>query len=266
MLTLRQTLAATAIALAAPTLPPSALAQNVAGVQLAMMEMMPMGGGAMPQQGSGAMPMQNDNRMSMGSSQGTMQQMPGMASPGGPPAGSGGMANDNMMRMMQNMMRMGSGQTGMQQMPGMQGGMPPMGTSMPQANPGDTVRVDDDMMGMGMQGGSMPMGSPAARLEGRIAFLRAELAITPRQTPAWEEFANTLRTGREHLDAARAALQNSGSAADPMARLEAYESHLRQRVDAIHMTRMAFTNLFAQLDDTQKHKATAIMLPFIGRF
>ena len=110
------------------------------------------------------------------------------------------------------------------------------------------------------------MGSSAARLEGRIAYLRAELRITDAQAPAWETFAAALRAGREHLDAARAALQESGTGADPMTRLQSYENHLRARTEAIHMTRMAFNTLYGQLDDAQKRVATTTMLPFIGAF
>ncbi|MDN3563572.1 Spy/CpxP family protein refolding chaperone [Paeniroseomonas aquatica] len=149
------------------------------------------------------------------------------------------MAECPMMGMMRDMMRSGA-------MPqGMQGGA---------------------AAGMGAMGNGPPTGSSAARLEGRIAFLRMELRITDVQAPAWDTFASTLRAGREHLDAARAALQDSGTAADPMARLTSFESHLRERTEAIHMTRMAFGNLYGLFDDAQKRTATATMLPFIGAF
>lgn len=142
-----------------------------------------------------------------------------------------------MMEMMQNMMRMGAAPQ-----------------SMPPMQPG------------AMAGGTPPAGSSAARLEGRIAFLRTELRITDAQAPAWESFATALRGGREHLDAARAALQDSGANADPMARLKSFENHLRERADAIHTTQMAFITLHAQLDDAQKKQAATTMLPFIGAF
>lgn len=270
-------LTASAVALMLPSVTGFAAENAPPPMQLAMMEMMQMGGGSMPQQGPGAMPMQNDNMGRMGAGQSQAQQMPGMAAPGsaGRQPGPGAPMNNDMMRMMQGMMGMGTGQQGMpqmpgmqsgpQQMPGMQGGQgwaPPMGPVVP----GGMAPMDDDMMGTGGRGGPPVMGSSAARLEGRIAFLRAELAIMPAQAAAWDQFATSLRAGREHLDAARASLQNSGSAADPMARLEAYEQHLRERTEAIHMTRMAFSTLFAQLDDVQKRKATTLMLPMIGRF
>lgn len=252
-------------------------------LQLAMMDMMPMGNGGGAQQGMGGMSMEGDMRMQ--TMQGQPAQgaagagaMPGMGQPGpaqqpaanqAPPQpassagmGSGGMMGDNMMRMGGAMPTQGQGQMPQQPM----GQAPMAGCSMmPMMQ--NMMRMGSPQMGMApMQGGSMPMGSSAARLEGRIAFLRTELRITDAQAPAWEAFANTLRAGREHLDAARTALQDSTAATDPMARLEAFENHLRQRTEAIHTTRMAFTTLYAQLDDTQKRVATATMLPFIGTF
>lgn len=215
-------LAAAALAALLPLLAASASAEVTQPiVRLAMMDMMPIGGGNMPQpmpggggmpgMGGGAMPTQGQSQMPM--------------------AGCG------MMEMMQNMMRMGA---------------------MPQGTP--------PMQGGPMAGGMQPAGSSAARLDGRIAFLRTELRITDAQAPAWESFAAALRAGREHLDAARTALQDSNANPDPMARLKSFESHLRERAEAIHTTQMAFIALNAQLDDAQKQQAAATMLPFIGAF
>jgi hypothetical protein len=137
--------------------------------------------------------------------------------------------------------------------------MCPMCTMMMQnmARPGATPAA-------AATGGEQPGASSAARLEGRIAFFRTELHITDAQAPAWEAFATTLRAGREHLEAARAALQDSTTGSDPMARLISYETHLMARAEAIHKTRLAFSTLQSQLDDAQKRTATSTMLPFIG--
>ena len=241
------TLVVVAVTALMPLLTLNAMAEEPGlSIQLAMMDMMPMGGATARQPAPGG-------------------AMPGMLATQAPAAGGstgGGMPAQNQMpmgqmpqqpmpmcSMMQNMMRMGAAQ---QAMPTMQGG----------ASPGANMS-----MGMGaMADGAQPMGSSAARLEGRIAFLRTELHITDAQAPAWESFANTLRTGRDHLEAARAALQDGATATDPMARLESYENHLEARTEAIHMTRTAFNTLFAQLDDAQKRMASTTMLPFIGSF
>ncbi|UEM21334.1 Spy/CpxP family protein refolding chaperone [Skermanella mucosa] len=244
-------------------------------IQLAMMDMMPMGNATAQQPAPssampgmmGMMPMEGDDAMQMQqpAQGGAMPSMPGMPATQPPAAGGSsgsGMLGQSQMpmgqmpqqpmtmcSMMQNMMRMGAAQ---QAMPTMQNG----------ASSGATM----DMGTGAMADSAQPMGSSAARLEGRIAFLRTELHITDAQVPAWDSFANTLRAGRDHLDAARAALQDGATATDPMARLESYENHLKARTEAIHMTRMAFNTLFGQLDDAQKRMATTTMLPFIGSF
>ena len=264
-------LAASAFAALVPLVPLDVAAEEApAALRLAMMDIMPMGGGmqqpaptagdstlgmrATPgahpapaaTAGGGAGGMRDDDAMRMGGG-GRPAQGPGPMPMG--QAQQQPMAMCPMMQMMQNTMRMGAAQQGM--MPPMQGGA---GAGM------------DMGMGGPMARGPQPMGSSAARLEGRIAYLRAELRITDAQAPAWETFAEALRSGREHLDAARAALQESGTGADPMARLQSYENHLRARTEAIHMTRMAFNTLYGQLDDAQKRVATTTMLPFIGAF
>ncbi|TCZ61039.1 Spy/CpxP family protein refolding chaperone [Roseicella aquatilis] len=265
--------------------------------RLAMMdmEMKPMGSGGMQQQGSGSTRMDDDMRMGGAQTQ-TAQGGTGMtgmsqtgASPQPGPAqdgqrgGMGGMSDDGMMRMGGGMPAQGQAQGPMGHMPQQQGmgqgpmagcmammqnmmrmgaaqpGMAPMQGAGPTATPGMS-------MGMGAMGGAQAMGSSAARLEGRIAFLRTELHITDAQAAAWDAFAKSLRAGREHLDAARAALQEGETAVDPMARLEAFERHLRERAEAMHMTRMAFNTLYAQFDDAQKRVAASTMLPFIGAF
>lgn len=206
------------------------------------MQQMPAGQMPMPAQPSAPqapmqMPTQGAGQMQAPATQPgmPMQQMPMQ------PGAGGAMAMCPMMTMMmqnmQTMMRMGGGQPG----------MPPADGSAAMAAP-------------------MGGGNSATRLEGRIAYLRTDLRITDAQAPAWEAFAAALRSGREHLDAARNSLSGANAAADPMVRLQAYESHLMARTEAVRSTRLAFNTLFAQLDDAQKRAATTTMLPFIGTF
>ncbi|MDB5371341.1 MAG: hypothetical protein JWP20_2899 [Roseomonas sp.] len=191
---------------------------------------MSMGGGAMPQPAPSVPP--------VAAGQSPQAQAPAMCSMMAP-----------MMAMTQNMMRMAAPQGTMPPMQGGQPAGPDMAAGMPGMGPAASSGADS-----------------VARLEGRIAYLRSALRITDAQASAWDSFGATLRTGRDHLDAARAALQESTVGADPMARLESFENHLRARTDAIHMTRMAFNTLYGQFDEAQKRVATSTMLPFIGVF
>jgi LTXXQ motif family protein len=48
-----------------------------------------------------------------------------------------------------------------------------------------------DMMGMR---GMMGPGSIAAQVEGRLAYVKAEIAITEAQTPAWKQYEDAVRS------------------------------------------------------------------------
>ncbi|WP_375160500.1 Spy/CpxP family protein refolding chaperone [Bradyrhizobium sp. RDT46] len=121
------------------------------------------------------------------------------------------------------------------------------------------------------------MSSPAAsgamsgpadvteRLEGRIAFLKAELQISDKQAADWNNVADALRSSRQHLLEARKMLatdDRQGSAE----RLEHYERHLSERLEALKAARLAFTRLYASLNESQKQTADAILLPLIASF
>jgi hypothetical protein len=103
------------------------------------------------------------------------------------------------------------------------------------------------------------------RLEGRIAFLKAELQITDKQLADWGNLADALRSSRQHLLEARKLLAMDEKM-DGAARLEHYERHLAERLDAIKSARTAFGRLYASLNETQKQTADAILLPLIATF
>jgi hypothetical protein len=102
-------------------------------------------------------------------------------------------------------------------------------------------------------------------LEERIAFLKAELQITDKQTADWNALAETLRSGRQHLAEARklAVLDDKAPSAE---RLEHYERHLTERLEAVKSARAGFTRLYPTLNEVQKQTADAILLPLIATF
>ena len=141
--------------------------------------------------------------------------------------------------------------------PGAQGGMMMMEKMM------------GGMSGMGAATGRMGMAPGTTdvteRIEGRIAFLKAELQITDKQMPEWNVLAEALRSGRQHLVEARKFLvmDDKTTSADRLAR---YEGHLTERLEAIKSARAAFVRLYPTLDDAQKQTADAILLPLIATF
>ena len=125
------------------------------------------------------------------------------------------------------------------------------------------------MSGMGAATGTTGMATGTAdvteRIEGRIAFLKAELQITDKQMADWNVLAEALRSGRQHLVEARKFLVMDGktSSADRLAR---YEGHLTERLEAIKSARAAFVRLYPTLVDAQKQTADAILVPMIATF
>ena len=115
-----------------------------------------------------------------------------------------------------------------------------------------------------MQG---PPAAPLDHVEGRIAFIKAELGITDAQGPAWNEFAQALRTSRGHLTEARQALVTStGGQSSATSRLEAYEHHLSMRLDSLRTARESFQRLNALLSPAQKKAADEIVVPVLVSF
>ncbi len=102
-------------------------------------------------------------------------------------------------------------------------------------------------------------------MDGRVAFLKAELKITPAQEPAFDAYARVLRRNAEEMDAAMKAHrdQRGGDAARPPA--TAVEQ-LQRRAE---MTKLAaaqsqrsldaFTQLYGQLTDDQKKAADDLL-------
>ena len=75
------------------------------------------------------------------------------------------------------------------------------------------------MMTMMRQAGSDCMGGmePIDHVEGRIAFLRAELKITDAQAPAWNGFAEALRANAKALGELRTSMTSqAGSGSEPL--------------------------------------------------
>lgn len=207
-------------------------------------------------QGQTGMPMGQGQMgmMGMGPGAGSQGAVPkggmGMMGMGGmnPPAGNQGTMPQGGMGMMGRMMGMEMMEMGM-------GQAAPAPQMQPDSQPGVQQMPMRQPMGQGISGmGRSPMASGSGavdRVEGRIAFLRAELKISDQQSPAWNEFADALRMGakrhnemRQHMSAA--------SATSMSARLEEHERLLNARLESTRSIRSALGRLQATLTEEQK--------------
>lgn len=149
----------------------------------------------------------------------------------------------------------GQGMMGGGMMNGMGGSMPMMGM----------------MQGMGMMGsgagGGMGMGLGMAtidRVEGRIAFLHAELKITDAQSTAWKAFADALRANAKSLGEVRASMSGMDAQQSLVERLALQEKWLAARLEGTRTIKTALTNLIGVLSDEQKKTADELLAPHMG--
>lgn len=168
----------------------------------------------------------------------------------------------------------GMGQQGGSAQPGAAPMSPGMQAQPGQMQPGMGM-MDDKMGGMAAQGGNAAAGPQAAmpmmmsmaagrgdmglvaHVEGRIAFLQAELAITDGQMPQWHAFADAMRSAAKSMQAAVAA--QPGTPATAPERGEREIKLLTARLDAMRAMHAAGTSLYAVLSDGQKKLADELM-------
>jgi hypothetical protein len=123
-----------------------------------------------------------------------------------------------------------------------QGGM--MGQGCPMMN----------MMGMMRPGGDMP-----TYVEGRLAFLKAELGITDAQLNLWNAFAAAFRQNVESGKGMRQAMMAAMEAKTPVERLATHLKAMETRLGALREVKPALEALYANLSAEQKAKADQLL-------
>ena len=116
-------------------------------------------------------------------------------------------------------------------------------------------------MMMGQQGA---MGLPFEHVEGRIAFLKAELKITDAQAPQWNAFADTLRSNAKAYQAMHEQMTKGGMPSAWPDRLTVQQKSLATRLDALKAIEAAAKPLYAALSDEQKKVADQLFAGPMG--
>jgi hypothetical protein len=97
------------------------------------------------------------------------------------------------------------------------------------------------------------------RIEGRIAFLRAELQITQAQTPLWEAVAITLRENDRAMRDAFAQRPARDAAGTVLDRLERRQKFAELQAASTAKLRSAIAPLYASMSDDQKKNADQLL-------
>ena len=122
-------------------------------------------------------------------------------------------------------------------------------------------------MGMGMWGRRMGRGHDwmLDRVEGRLAFLKTELKITDAQLPAWNQFADAIRSAAKQRDERLKTIFEREDAAKTLPeRVEAHEQFMVARLDQIKQIKAAVNNLYSVLSEDQKKEADEVVMPMAG--
>ncbi len=127
--------------------------------------------------------------------------------------------------------------------------------------------------GYGMMGGGCGMAYGASGgdydtyLDGRVAFLKAELKITPDQEAAWNEYADAMRTNSQTMISMHGTMMqmfgNSGQTRSVVDMLNFRIEAMKARLETLEELKPATEKLYDALSDAQKQKADQI-LPVMG--
>jgi len=117
----------------------------------------------------------------------------------------------------------------------------------------------------GMMGGGCPMvafdddGETTTFIDGRLAFLKAELKITEAQKDAWDGYAKSLKNNLETMKSMHQLMVTTFEATSPVQRLEGRVAAMETRLNALKEMQPALAKLYEALDAKQKETASELL-------
>lgn len=147
------------------------------------------------------------------------------------------------------------------------GGTPPSAAAPGQSQPQITGGMMDPGMMSRMTGGGMMdmmancpmMGAGASHAEGRIAFLRAELAITDAQKVVWEAYAAQTKKNLQSMQDMQKTMMSMMDAKTPIDRIDARIAMMDKRGQVLKDVKPTLAALYTALSEDQKKKADQIL-------
>ncbi|HEX7967622.1 MAG TPA: Spy/CpxP family protein refolding chaperone [Stellaceae bacterium] len=123
--------------------------------------------------------------------------------------------------------------------------------------------------GPGFMGGGMfgfaDEGQIIEFVDGRLAFVKAELKVTEQQMPLWNAFADTVRANAKTVNERRELMYGARWEQKSLPeRLDAQETILASRLEALRKTSAALKPLYAALDNQQKKVADTLLVNPMG--
>ena len=100
---------------------------------------------------------------------------------------------------------------------------------------------------------------PGQIVDGRIAFLKTELKITPAQETQWQQVEAAMRENAKNLDQSISTARQNRSGMDAVQRLELREQFAEVRADNDARLLTAFKPLYASLSPEQQQMANQLV-------
>jgi Spy/CpxP family protein refolding chaperone len=100
---------------------------------------------------------------------------------------------------------------------------------------------------------------PGQFVDGRIAFLKAELKITPAQETQWQQVEAAMRENSKALDQTITTARQNRSSTDAVQRLELREQFAKVRADSDARLLAAFKPLYTSLSPEQQQMANQLI-------
>jgi periplasmic protein CpxP/Spy len=102
---------------------------------------------------------------------------------------------------------------------------------------------------------------PGQLVDGRIAFLKAELKITPAQETQWQQVAGAMHENADSLDQAIKTARQDRGPMDAVKRLAQREQFAKVRAENDARLLEAFKPLYASLSPEQQQMANQLVVP-----
>lgn len=142
------------------------------------------------------------------------------------------------------------------------------GVSLAHAQPSQPPGTMAQGMGQGMMGqgimrqGMMRqgmMGMTEPMLEGHLAYVKAELAVTDAQSAAWNAYAGTVRARFSGMQAMHQSMMQTMQSGNAVARMDAHIKATEAMTDTLKALKPATETLYAALTPEQKKKADDLL-------
>ncbi len=120
----------------------------------------------------------------------------------------------------------------------------------PRAMGADMGRMMETMRPM--MAGRGGMGMPFEHVEGRIAYLKAELKITDSQSAPWNAFADTMRADANTMKTMRDEMMKGGMPTTMPDRMAAQHRMMSARIGMMERSEASIKALYASLSEDQR--------------